>query len=273
MSDELSPLAEGLTELLERPMPQNRILFWDIETAPLLSHIWSAFSNFIPSVMIEKESFMLSWAAKWEDEDRVMSGVLTPEEALAQDDTRLVLELSELLRQADRTCAHNGDRFDIPKTNNRLLLNGLPPLPPRQTIDTLLLARKSFRLASNKLDYLAEILGFGNKISTDFELWRRCYQGDHDALREMVRYNRKDVVLLQQVYEELRPYVRGLPRLVDGDGRRGKFCPSCGSAEVERDGWYRTNASTFPRYRCTACQRYSRTRKTYVPKKLELHPL
>ena len=270
---EPSELAQELKSLIDRPAPSQRLLFWDIETAPLLSHIWSAFSSFIPAVMIEKESFMLSWSAKWGDEDRVMSGVLTPEEALAQDDTRLVIELADLLREADRTVAHNGDRFDIPKTNNRLLLNKIPPLTPPQTVDTLLLARKSFRLASNKLDYLAETLGLGNKISTDFDLWRRCYQGDPDALREMVRYNRKDVVLLQQVYEELLPYVRGLPRLVDGDGRRGKFCPSCGSVEVERDGWHRTNASTFPRYRCTACQRYSRTRKTYIPKKLELHPL
>lgn len=275
MTDEahIAALEADLQALLDRPAPKHRVLFWDIETAPLLSHLWSLWGSFTPAVMVERESFMISWAAKWEDEDKVMSGVLTPEEALAQDDTRIVTELAELLREADRTVAHNGDRFDLPKTNNTLLLKGLDPLPPRQTIDTLTLARKSFRLASNKLDYLASVLGFGHKIQTDFDLWRRCYQGDPDALTEMLTYNRHDVVLLQQVYEELAPHARGLPRLVDGDGRRGKFCPTCGSAEVERDGWYRTNASTFPRYRCTECKRYSRTRKTYVPKKLELHPL
>lgn len=271
MSDEA--LEAELQALLDRPAPRQRMLFYDIETAPLLSHLWSLWGSFTPAVMVEKESFMLSWAAKWEDEDKVMYGVLTRGEALAQDDTRLVTELAELLREADRTVAHNGNRFDIPKINNRLLLNRLEPLSPPQTVDTLLLARKSFRLASNKLDYLAETLGFGNKITTDFDLWRRCYQGDEAALAEMLRYNKHDVVLLQKVYEELRPYVQGLPRLIDSDGRRGKFCPTCGSTEIERAGWHRTNASTFPRYRCTACRRYSRTRKTYVPKKLELHPL
>jgi hypothetical protein len=266
-------LADELRALLERgPAPRQKILFWDLESAPLLAFIWSARTEYVGTHMIEHEAFLLSWAAKWADQPKVLSGVLTPEEALAQDDSRIVADLGDLLREADVVVAHNGDRFDVPRVNSRLLLQGLEPLGPLRTIDTLKLARRSFRLASNKLDWLAEQLGHGNKLSTTFALWERCYRGDPKALAEMVRYNRKDVVLLEEVYRELEPYVSGLPRLVDADGR-SMLCPTCGSDKLEQAGFHRTNSSTFPRYRCGDCKRYSRSRTADRSKKLDLMPL
>lgn len=249
-----------------------RMLFWDIETAPLLAHVWSAKTRFVGAHQFVHDSFMLCWAAKWADGSKVYDDVLTSEEARAQDDRRVVVTLANLLREADVVVAHNGDRFDIPMLNNRLLTLGEEPLGPVKTIDTLTLAKKSFRLASNKLDYLAQHLGVGKKIKTDFDLWLDCYHGKAKALKEMLRYNRVDVRVLQNVYHTLEPYVKGLPRLVDGDGI-GFVCPSCGSLELERDGHYRTNASTFDRWRCLDCGRYSRERKADPTKKLSLHPL
>jgi hypothetical protein len=247
-----------------------RVLFWDIETAPLLAHVWSLWDKGgIPPARLLKDGFILSWSAKWRGERKVHSAVLTSEEAKSQDDSRIVQALADLLREADVIVAHNGDRFDLPKLNGRLMKHGLEPLGPVQTIDTLKLAKKNISLASNRLDYLGSVLGLGRKIDTTMALWGACYVGDPKALREMVRYNRQDVVLLEEVFEALRPYVRGLTRLVDGEGLG---CPSCGSAELTKRGSYRTQSSTFQKFHCQKCGRYSRARKA-DPERFDVHPL
>ena len=239
-----------------KPKPKSvRLLFYDIETAPMLAFIWQLKTDYVGPAMLEHDIFLLSYAAKWSDGTKVQSGVLTPSEARGQDDSRIVKSLAHLMKQADYLVAHNGDRFDLPMVNNRLLVNGLDPIGHVQTIDTLKLARTTFRFASNRLDYLAKLLGFGGKHHTSFDLWRRCYQGHGPSLKKLVDYNRHDVVLLEQVFEALRPHVKNLPRLVDVGEYRQEACPSCGSDERKKDGYHRTKVNTFQRYRCLACGR------------------
>lgn len=227
-----------------------RLLYYDIETAPLLTFLWSLRQKHHSAEMVEADTFLLSWAAKWSDGETVHSRVLSPGEAKTQDDSRLVGELAELVKKADYVVAHNGDRFDLPMLNGRLLTLGMDPVGAVQSIDTLKLARSTFRLASNKLDYLAQTLGLGEKHTTDFDLWRQCYRGDKKALSRMVDYNRNDVVLLERVFHALKPHVKGLPRLWDATDWRQEFCPACGSKEKVKDGFHRTKANTFQRYRC-----------------------
>ena len=250
-----------------------QILLFDLETAPLLAHVWRPDDAYIPHERMIHDSFLLCWGAKWRHQKTVMTGVLTPKEAVAQDDTRIVKELADLIREADIVVAHNADRFDVPMFNNRLLLLGLEPLGPVRTLDTLTLARKNFRLSHNSLDYLGQALGLGSKVKTDFALWRRCYQGELSALERMRAYNRRDVVLLGQVFERLLPYVKNLPRLVEGSHRGEMSCPSCGSGDVIKRGFFRTQASTFQKVQCVFCGRYSRYRTSEPVNKLGLTPL
>lgn len=259
---------------LPDPVAQG-VLVFDIETAPLLAHIWQARTEYVPHHALVHDSFLLSWAAKWygSPENNVFSAVLTTDEAKNQDDSRIVSLLADMVRNADVTIAHNIDRFDIPMLNNRVLALDLDPLGPVRTIDTLKLAKKNFRLAYNKLDYLGEFLGVGKKIPTDFDLWLRCYHGDREALNEMVTYNRQDVVLLERVFDKIKPHVRNLPRLFDAgwDGQLG--CPHCGSTKLVIRGYYRTQASTFPKFQCKGCRRYHRARSSTAQPKFKVHPL
>lgn len=256
-------------------MSPLRVLFFDVETAPLLAYVWGQNADWIPHGQIIHDSFLLSWAAKLEGRKRVISDVLGKLEAVAQDDSRIVKSLAQALRDQEVVIAHNSDKFDIPVLNTRLLRLSLEPLGPVKTIDTLALARRSFRLASNRLDYLARMLGVPGvgKMSTDFDLWKRCYQGDSAALKYMVKYNKHDVQILEQVYECLRPYVKGLPRLVDAARDGEAVCPFCGAREMHRRGYHRTNASTFQRWQCQACSRWSRSRKADPEKRVSTVPL
>lgn len=241
-------------------MTPLRVLYFDIETAPLLAHIWHPADGWVTHDRMLHDSFMISWAAKWKGEKTVRSAVLTPDEAKLQDDERIVQSLADLIREADIIVAHNIDKFDVPMLNNRVFLRGMEPLGPTKSIDTLKLARRHFRLAHNKLDYLAHQLGLGSKIKTDFELWRNCYLGDKKALAEMQRYNKHDVVLLEQVFDRMLPYVNGVPALYEAGHEMERACINCGSSNVQKRGKYRTKASVFQRFYCNNCHKYSRAR-------------
>lgn len=268
---------EGLDETTVKLADNHfSVLVFDVETAPLLAHVWHPFGDYVGIDQLLHSSFMLTWSAKWYGDDHMMNDRLTGDEALAQDDTRIIESLAELVREADVVIAHNGDRFDIPVLNKRLFLLGLEPLPPITSIDTLKLAKKNFKLARNNLDHIARELGLGGKIKTDFDLWKNAYQGDEDALKEMQTYNDYDVVILEKVFDRMKPYVRRLKRMVDGPGFT---CPFCGSEDLSKaekpsgeDKPYRTQVSTYQMWQCQNCRKFSRS-KTLKEKRHPLHPL
>lgn len=234
-----------------------RLLFYDIETAPMLSFHWQAKTDYIGVHLVESDSrSLLCWSAKWSDSQKVMSARLTKAETLVQDDARIVGRLADLMRQADYVVAHNGNRFDYKRVNARLLVNTLTPLGSVQAIDTLNIAKQSFDLPYNNLNYLAKRLGFGEKIPTDFDVWRRAFYGDVAALKELEAYNRQDVILLEHVFHAITPYAKTLPRLVDAAEWRDELCPYCGSTDRTKSGVYRTKVNTYPKWVCQCGREY-----------------
>ncbi len=239
----------------------HKVLIWDVETSFMLASLFQARQDFVASKMFQHEVFMLTWAAKWEGSRDVMSGKLTGEEALAQDDTRIVADLIDLVREADVLVAHNGNGFDNKVLRGRAMLNQQEPLGPIRSIDTCAEAKNSFRLSHNSLDHLARHLGVPTKLHTSFELWRDCYYGDESALAKMDRYCRKDVRVLEQVYQLMKPHIRGLPRLQDPEYDDEHSCTHCGSDHLQWRGYYPTNAGRFRRFQCQDCRRWGRSRR------------
>lgn len=237
-----------------------KILLLDIETAPLRSFTWGLWKQNVGLNQIENDWFMLTWSAKWYGKNEKTVGMrLKKEEAIEQDDSRILEKLWKLMDEADVVIGHNGDKFDIPKINTRFIKNGFMPPSPYRTVDTLKIAKRHFRFTSNKLDYLGDFLGVGRKIDTGgFELWERCYKGENKALKEMLDYNLQDVLLLEDVYDKLKPYCSIHPsHAVTSDE---ECCPKCGSTHVHKRGLVHTNVSTFQRFRCMDCGSWSRGR-------------
>lgn len=260
-------------EVTSLPPPEKlKVLFFDVETAPNLAYVWNVWKTTVQPEGLVRGTFLLSWAAKWRDGKRIFSEVLDEHEAKEQDDSRIVQSLADLVRSADVVVAHNADKFDVPVLNGCLLRLGLEPLGPIKTIDTLKMARSSFKLAYNRLDYLATYLGVGGKLPTSFSLWVDCYQGDRSALRKMQRYNKNDVTILQAVFEALLPYAKNVSRMVDASYGGQEVCPYCGGRVIRR-GYYRTQAETYTKFQCKECQRYSRARRAESRKKTGVHPL
>jgi hypothetical protein len=235
-----------------------KILLFDIETTPMEVYVWGLFGNkYIQHGNVIKDWNVLSWSAKWLCDSGVISDIQTSKEAMNRDDKRVLGGIWDLINQADVVIAHNGDKFDLKKLNTRFHMNGFLPPSPYQSIDTLKVAKRNFAFSSNRLDYLGQIMTNKGKISTNFQLWTDCLRGDPKALHNMLEYNEEDVRLLEEVYLELRPWIKSHPNV--GVYMDGEVCPSCGSDDVHANGgYYTTMANRYESYRCDDCGALSR---------------
>lgn len=204
-------------------------LFIDIETSPNIGLFWrSGYKISIPPENIIKERAIICACWKFEGRTRIESATWDD-----GDDLGVLKKLSEVMSGADEIIGHNIDRFDMPWISTRNLVQGLPPLPQYKTVDTLKIAKKHLYLNSNRLNYLAKLLLGDEKIETGYNLWKKIVlENDKAAMRKMVLYCKKDVALLEKVWEKLTLYdtqkthagvIEGLPKWT---------CPHCASDEV-----------------------------------------
>lgn len=238
-----------------------KILLLDVETSPKRAFVWGLWKqNISATSQLISDMFLLTWSAKWYGDKQVYGDKLDPDEVFAEDDSRICSSLYELMDAADIIIGHNGDKFDIPTINSRFVLNGMAPPSPYKTIDTLKIAKKHFNFTSNRLDYLGQILGVGRKIDTGgFELWDRCLAGDAKALSKMLKYNKQDVLLLEAVYNKLRPYASTHPN--PSATRTKPSCTKCGSDKLHARGFAVTMTAKYQRYCCQDCGGWSRGRE------------
>lgn len=249
--------------------PKNglpKILIFDIETSPMVSYHFGHWKQNIGLNQVIQNPIMLTWSAKWLFSPETMSDKITVDEVLELNDERITRSLWKLINDADIIVAHYGDRFDIPMMNVRFLHHNLPPVSTTKSIDTKSVASKHFRFPSNKLDALGGYFGLGQKIQTDFLLWRGCMEGNPEKIEEMRVYNVQDVVLLEEVYLKLRPYIKSHPNVGLYMETNEPVCGNCGSHDLIEDGkFYHTMTGKYKTLRCT-CGAISRRRFTSVSK-------
>lgn len=238
-------------------MKKLKTLLFDIETAPSLGWAWGKYEQTI--ISFEKHWYILSFSAKWLGSNKTITYAL-PDfpiyEKDQEDDSQLVGELWKLIDEADIVIAHNGDKFDIKKSNTRFMINGLTPPAPYRTVDTLKLARKYFSFESNRLNDLGSFLGVGSKIHTGgFSLWTKCMKGDESAWNKMKQYNKQDVILLEKVYLKLRSWSTTHPKIIVDSTE--ETCNICGSSNIQKRGYNYTKLYKYQRYVCLKCGAWS----------------
>jgi predicted RNA-binding Zn-ribbon protein involved in translation (DUF1610 family) len=197
---------------------------------------------------------------RWSTRGRTTRPTFERKSKKKRDDRSLVKLIWNLFDEADIVVAHNGDSFDQRKCNARFIELGLGPPSPYQTIDTKKVAARAAMNYSNKLDELSRRLGFGRKLDTlGFGTWLGCANEDPASWSLMRRYNIHDVVLLEQLYDTLTPWIDSVNMAHWAAGALA--CRRCGSTRVQRRGTVRTNASVFTSYRCNDCGGWSRAPK------------
>jgi hypothetical protein len=147
-------------------------------------------------------------------------------------------------------------------------------MPPSnyKRIDTLVQSRKEMAFSSHRLEDLAYTLNNRHKIKTEFDLWRRCagntsLDDQMDALNQMVKYNKQDILVLEDYYVELRPWIQSHPNLALYMETDKPVCGSCGSTNIKHEGkFYYTTVSKFKSFRCNDCGSQSRERQNILTK-------
>lgn len=247
-------------EAIHKDYNKAKILVLDIETAPILGHVWSLWNNNLGLNQVDTYWYMLSFTAKWahETEDQVI--YMDKRDSFNnEDDTEMLKVLWDLLDEADFVVGQNIRKFDMKKINARFILNGFTKPSTYRQIDTLLIAKSLFGFTSNKLEYMTDKLckKYKKKKHLKFPghtLWSECMKGNLEAWDEMKEYNIFDVLSNQELYEIFMPWDAKLPNFdlyVDG---------VLDMNEWVEDGFHFTNLGKYQRYRHTVTGQQRRGR-------------
>ena len=251
---------------LSKPLPvlgPPKILLLDIETLPLESYTWGTRKQFINPGQVIKDWSIVCWAAKFLFDKKVYGQAVTGEEAKNRKDDSILGGMWELVNEADIVITQNGDRFDMKKLNTRWLVNGFPPPMPYRSMDILKTLWSQFSFTYSKLDWVADVLGVGRKIETEFEWWAESSQGNEKYIKMMLDYNKVDVTLLEDVYMKVRPWIKNHANM-NVWSITGTVCPTCGNTNLNWNGTYSTPLALYRAFRCEECGATGRsTRKEY----------
>ncbi len=238
---------------LNRP----KVLIFDIETAPIIGHVWSLWENNVSLNQIVADWHVLSWSAKWLDDPPTK--IMYEDQSKAKiisDDAKLLEGIWKLLDEADVVITQNGKHFDQKKLNARFILNKMQPPSSYKHIDTKVIASKHFGFTSNKLEYMTDKLcvkykKLKHKEFPGHEMWVECLAGNQKAWAAMEKYNKYDVLALEELYHILIPWDNSINFNLYHD-ETDHVC-KCGSTSFAKNGFYYTSAGKYQKHKCKQC--------------------
>ena len=231
-------------------MSNARILHIDVECTPAVVLSYGLFNQNLSHKYILEDPRIMSFAAKWHDEKKVM---FFSEYHDGQDE--MVKKLHELVDSADIICGFNSERFDYPWIEGYLMEKGYTRPSPSKHIDLLKTFRKHTRFISRKLDYVSARLLEEKKIDANtMDLYLRTISDDEKVVKkawaELKRYNQRDVTMMPELFERVKSYVK-MPHPIT-ESPEIAACHSCGSQDLERRGYALTLTGKYQRFRCRA---------------------
>jgi len=238
-------------------------LFFDIETSYHTCRMWRVgkvgWVN--PKQIIDhKKIICISYKWQYENEVHTIDWRIGEKEMLKQ--------FIKVMGEADECIGHNGDNFDIKEIRTRCIYHGILMFPNYRTLDTLKKSRQYFNFASNKLDYIGEYLNIGGKLKHDgFQMWIDVVENKSiKALEKMIEYCERDVILLEDTYFVLSPFITHNNNFAVLTGGDRWECPECASSDVVKFNEYSTPLGTIRReMKCNNCKKqYKVSNKTYM---------
>lgn len=211
-----------------------KILFVDIEASNLSASM----------------GYCLAIGYKWahEKKTKIMSIADYPGRK-STDDAPMLREFEKVFREADLVVHHFGDYYDIPFLQTRRFIHGMKPMPRVATVDTWRIAKKRLKFHSNRLDAILKALGCPYaKTALDGNAWIDASAGDRKALKYIVHHCKMDVLVLEWVYNKIKPVWDQHPAIY------GKLrCKACGGAKFRSEGIRPTTEKIYRRLVCVNC--------------------
>ena len=233
-------------------MEKPKVLIFDIETSPIVAHVWGLRDQNISLNQIVKDWQVLAWAAKWLGEDYVWYA----DTRNHKTDKPILDRLWHLLNEADIVITQNGQNFDSRKLNARFIEYGMKPPKPYKHLDTYKIAKAIGAFTSHKLEYLTDKLctkykKLSHKNFPGMSLWNECLKGNVKAWNEMKKYNIHDVLSTEELYTKLKGWT---PASMPSRGLEKADCRVCGSGtRMWHKGYEIKKTGRYHRYQCQGC--------------------
>lgn len=223
-----------------------RLLTLDIETLPHEGWVWGLHDQNVALSQLKRPGTIASFAAKFYGKREVHFA------DIIDGEKKMLKYAHELFSEADAIIGYNSIKFDTRWVKAQCAKLRLPPIKPFKNIDLLRTVRQEFYLPSYKLEYVSRFFGLKGKVPTGgFDLWRDFMEGCPKARAKMRRYNIGDTRLTEELYTELRPYIKNHPNIGVFEGRQ--CCPNCGGNHVQSRGAYVTRERSYPQHQCRDC--------------------
>jgi len=259
-------------EQINKEQSPIKRLFFDIETSYNTVRLWRTGKvNYIDASNIIEPKKIICISYKWWQDDKVHTFTWDSK----QSDRKMLKDFIKILGQADEIIGHNSDRFDIKEIRTRAILEGVLMFPRYRSLDTLKKARKYFNFESNRLDYLGKIFNVGRKLDHEgMQLWIDVVEGkSKKQLDKMVKYCEQDVLLLEDVFNVLSPYIDHNTNYAVQKGVKKCYCPECASKNVTLSHTDTTPMGYIKRnMKCLKCRKqYVISNKSYTDYLVNLH--
>lgn len=238
-----------------------RILFYDIETAPLQAWIWK------PGKQVVRHNQLVEGHSRY--------GIICitycfndskPAKAIKwdfrkQDTGRVVAEFDKVIEQykPDVIIGKNSNRFDNKHINTIRMFEQLTPNTDifKYVDDLEQQMRRYFYLPSYALDYISNELGLGGKIKMEMQDWidivTRCPKVGKKKLDKMVKYGKKDIIDTRAIWDYCERYFQ--PKLNMATVLNEKHaCYRCGGYNIVRNGKRTSGKTLYQRFHCKDCK-------------------
>lgn len=230
-----------------------KILFYDLETTPLLAYIWRPGKQVVRHGQLAAGSDrydIICITYCWNDGKPAKSLDWGPK----QNSKPMLREFDKILKTADVVIGKNSDRFDNKHLNTHRWLNNEPGMPDwtKYTDDLEKQLRKYFYLPSFSLDYVSKMLGLGGKDKMEMQDWVDIVErNDPVKLKKMIKYGKKDVEDTRAVWlhasKHFEPkYNAGLKSAINGK----LACTNCGSLNVVKNGTRQLGQTLYQVFKC-----------------------
>jgi DNA polymerase elongation subunit (family B) len=211
-----------------------RVLVYDIESSLCeFTAFWTG-KQYVGYKQLRNEPRIITVAWKWLGEDKIYE--LEWDEN--KSDKELMEKFASVYNSADMVIGFNNKNFDDRFVNARALKHNIDINTYVRSFDIMKQAKKLFRLPSYAMNYIAKYVGVTTKYAhSGIEMWETIQYGEKEeakeAMKEMVVYNRQDIVVTEEVYLRLRKYMGHVTHFGMLKGNEKWTCPNCGGENVE----------------------------------------
>lgn len=211
-----------------------RVLIYDIETSRVPAMVFWTGKTYINHRQLREEPKIISISWKWLGDDKVDHVTWDKNHS----DESLMRKFLPIYNSASMVVGYNNDKFDNKWINTRAAKHRLEVNLHVKSFDLYKQGRKTFRLPSYSMEYLANYFGLIPKLKHEgIAMWDKIQFGTKEvqkiALEGMVDYNVGDILSTEEIYLEMRKYFGHKTHLGVFLGDNKATCPHCGGHNVE----------------------------------------